>query len=178
MDQALYNPYYDLRNGGFGSARSVYEKLKPDYPKLTMKYVGCWIKQQFAQQVTSRAGKRIQYSSVVAPSPRAYYQMDLIVYDRFEIHNYKYILVVVDIHSRFALARALTNRTMPNLMKNLREIFEQMGTPANIQCDNEFNKKSFTDYCSDNNITTRFSLPDEKNKNSIIERLNGTIAGI
>ncbi len=38
------------------------------------------------------------------------YQMDIIVYNRYEYHKYKYILVVIDIYSRFAQARAMTNR--------------------------------------------------------------------
>jgi hypothetical protein len=177
MDLALQQTYYDLNNG-FGSAQSLYSKLKPHYPKLTLKYTQAWVNSQFAQQVTSRSGRRVQYSSIIAPHPRAFYQMDLIIYDRFEMNHYKYILVVVDIYSRYALAKPLTNRTMPNLMKNIREIFDEMGTPGTIQCDNEFNRPTFKDYCKENNIVTRFSLPDEKNKNSLVERLNGTIAGI
>jgi hypothetical protein len=114
----------------------------------------------------------------VAPGLRSYYQMDLMVYDRHEYHNYKYILVVVDVKSRYAMARALTNRTMPNIMKNIEEIFSEMGNPHNIQCDNEFSKSAFLAYCKKHNINTLFSLPEEKNKNSIVERLNGTIANL
>jgi hypothetical protein len=36
------------------------------------------------------------------------------VYDRYEYHNYKYIFVIVDIYSRYADARAMTNREKYN----------------------------------------------------------------
>ena len=44
------------------------------------------------------------------------------IYDRYEYNSYKYILVVVDIHSRYADARALTNRKNTNIMSNLKDI--------------------------------------------------------
>jgi len=173
ISEAFYNP-----KTGFVSAQKLYTKLKPDHPRLTLKEVQNFINEQMSGQVTKRNVAPKKYSSFQAPGIRGYYQMDLMIYDRFEYHNYKYILVVIDVYSRFAMAKALTNRTLPNLMKNIQEIFDSMGIPNNVQCDNEFNKKTFINYCNDNNIIPRFSLPDEINKNPIVERLNGTIANI
>jgi hypothetical protein len=177
VEQRLKEIWYSPKTG-FTGAPQLYAKVKPDFPTLTLKFVREWLSKQTVQQITTKTRQPIEYSSVVAPGLRSYYQMDLMVYDRFEYHNYKYILVVVDVKSRFATARALTNRTMPNLMKNIEEIFAIMGLPHNIQCDNEFSKSSFLAYCKKNHINTWFSLPEEKNKNAIVERLNGTIANL
>ena len=177
MESALKKLWYDAKTG-FTSARDLYQALKPQFPQMTHKIVQNWVKQQFAQQVTARAGPPPEYSSIVSPALRTYYQMDLMIYDRFEFHNYKYILVVVDIYSRYAMARPLTNRTFPNLMKNIKDIFSIMGDPYIIQCDNEFNTKVFNDFCRRNDLVPKYSLPEEKNKNAIVERLNGTIASI
>jgi transposase InsO family protein len=174
---ALSKLYYNAKTG-FVSPQQLYLKLKPQFPSLKLKQVKEFVDQQLTSQVTQRNTEPKVYSSVVAPAIRSFYQMDLMIYDRFEYHQYKYILVVVDIHSRYAMARALTNRTLPNLMKNIEDIFSKMGMPHNIQCDNEFNKKSFTQFCAQNEIITHFSLPDEMNKNSVVERLNRTIADI
>jgi len=175
--QTLSEAFYDPRSG-FISAQKLYKKLKPDYPNLTWNEVRDFVNEQMSGQVTKRNVAPKHYSSIRAPGLRSFYQMDLMIYDRFEYHNYKYILVVIDVYSRFAMAKALTNRTLPNLMKNIEEIFDTMGTPHNVQCDNEFNKKTFINYCATKNIIPRFSLPNEINKNPIVERLNGTIANI
>jgi hypothetical protein len=177
VTEKLKEVWYSPRTG-FTGAPQLYAKVKPDFPSLTLKFVRDWLSKQTVQQITTQKRQPTEYSSIVAPATRSYYQLDLMIYDRFVWHNYKYILVVVDVRSRYAMARALTNRTMPTLMKNIEEIFNAMGKPNNIQCDNEFNKSSFNHYCKTNNINTWFSLPDEKNKNAIVERLNGTIANL
>lgn len=177
LTSVISKAYYDPKLG-FVSPQVLFTKLKPDHPSLTLKLVRDFINKQLTGQITQKMKVPKHYSSVTAPSRRSFYQMDLMIYDRFEYHNYKYILVVVDMHSRFAMARALTNRFLSNIMKNIKEIFVEMGNPNNIQCDNEFNKKVFIDFCQENQIIPRFSLPNEINKNSIVERLNGTIANI
>lgn len=174
---ALSKHFYDPKSG-FISATKLYHKLKPQFPTLKQTQVNEWVKEQAVNQMTNRKRPPTVYSSIQAPSKGSIYQLDLMIYDRFEYHGYKYILVVVDIYSRFAMAKALTNRTLPNLMKNIKEIFAEMGKPHMIHCDNEFNKKTFNTYCQENEILTRYSLPDEVNKNAIVERLNGTIANI
>lgn len=118
------------------------------------------------------------YRTIVSPEPRNNYQIDIIVYDRYEFHHYKYILCCIDVYSRFASARAMTKRDMPTIMKNVKDIFQEMGNPKNINADNEFNKTEFNKYCSDNKINTYFSQPDEINKNAIVERFNRTLAGL
>ena len=102
--------------------------------------------------------------------------MDLLIYDRYESDKRKYILVVIDVYSRYAQARALNNRENQTIIKELKDIFNVMGEPVNINCDNEFNKKMFNDYFSKLDITPWYSDPDESNKNAIVERFNRTLA--
>src|SRR5689334_7208796 len=114
--KAISDLYYSPRTG-FTSAHALWLKLKEQKVKVTLKEVQQWLAQQLVQQVTARRRPPTQYSTIVAPSKGAIYQMDLMVYDRFEYNHYRYILVVVDIYSRYAMATALTNRTLPTLMK-------------------------------------------------------------
>jgi hypothetical protein len=102
--------------------------------------------------------------------------MDIIIYDRYEYHNYKYILVVVDIYSRYAQARAMINRKNETIMYNLKDIIKVMGKPEKFSCDNEFATKEFEKYCNKYDIDVIFSEPNDIQKNSIVERLNRTIA--
>jgi hypothetical protein len=120
--------------------------------------------------------KSKNFNSIYANYPKQIYQADIIIYDRYTYHNYKYILVVIDINSRYASARAMTNRKLSTIIEKFEDIIKEMGAPDKIECDNEFNKKEFIDILKANNITTIFSHPDELHKNSIVERMNGTIA--
>jgi hypothetical protein len=103
--------------------------------------------------------------------------MDIIVYDRYEYHKYKYILCVIDIHSRYALAKPMTTRKNEIIMKNIIEIFDEMGKPKLISCDNEFATIEFNKYCIKNEIEVNYSEPNDIQKNSIVERFNRTLAG-
>lgn len=167
--------YYDPKFG-LSSADKLYQKLKKIEPTITLKEVKAFVNKQFAAQVSKPIRKPKEYSTIVAPSVGNNYQMDIMVYDRYAYNSYRYILVIVDVYSRYALARAMTNRTMPTIMKNIKEIFDEMGIPKNINADNEFNTKEFNKYAEQHGIITHYSQPDEINKNAIVERLNRTIA--
>ena len=65
------------------------------------------------------------------------YQIDIIVYDRFEYHKYKYILCCVDVYSRYASCRTMTNRRNETILTELQSIFSEMGLPKTINSDNE-----------------------------------------
>jgi hypothetical protein len=64
------------------------------------------------------------------------------------------------------------------LKKKKKNIFKSMGTPKNLNCDNEFNTKLLNEYFKDQNIRLYFSQPDEINKNAIVERFNRTLANL
>jgi hypothetical protein len=95
-----------------------------------------------------------------------------------EVHKYKYILVIIDVYSRFVQAVGMTNRTLETITKNVREICDHIGWPKNLNCDNEFNKASFIEMMEKHDVTLYFSQPGEINKNAIVERFNRTLAGM
>jgi hypothetical protein len=118
------------------------------------------------------------YNTIIASGYRADYQIDIIVYDRFEFHHYKYILCVIDVYSRYASCRAMTNRKNETILEELKSIFDEMGVPRAINSNNEFNKAMLNEYFDKNDITCYYSQVDEINKNSIVERFNRTLCGL
>ena len=176
MSEALIRKYYYDPTTGFSSAEKLYRKLKPLDASITLKKIKEFISKQLTAQVNKPIQKAKEFSSIFSPNVGNNFQMDIMVYDRYAYNKYKYILVCVDVYSRYAEARAMTSRTMPMIMKNVKEIFASMGTPKNLNADNDFNKKEFNAYAKDNAITTFYSQPDEINKNAVVERLNRTIA--
>ena len=175
MNSILKKSFYDT-SLGFSSADKLYRRLKPSHPQLTLKEVKEFVKKQYTSQVNAPIRKQKQFNSIIAFHPKECYQMDMMIYDRYAYHNYKYILVVVDVYSRYAQARALTSREMPKVMKHIKDIMDEMGIPENINCDNEFNNNEFNKYAQDNKITMHYSQPEQLYKNAIVERLNYTIS--
>lgn len=114
---------------GFTSANKLYKKLKLDGYDVKLKDVKDFIQKQYTSQVNHHIQKPKHYSTIQSPSVGNNFQMDIMVYDRFSYHNYKYILVVVDVYSRYAEARPMTNRNMPTIMKKLRTFLNQWVYP-------------------------------------------------
>jgi hypothetical protein len=123
----------------------------------------------------TKVQKKKTFNSVIANYPGDCYQIDIIVYNKYEIHKYKYILVIIDVYSRFAQVKPLTSRENPVINKNILSIFEKMGYPYRLQSDNEFATKTFIDLMDKANVKLSFSNPNEINKNSIVERFNRTL---
>ena len=171
LKEIFYNP-----KTGYISLDKLYQKIKDNKINLTYKQVKDFYESQALTQVMKPIRKSKKFNSIYANYPRNMYQMDIIIYERYTYHIYKYILVVIDIYSRYASARAMTNRRMETIIENFNDIIKEMGKPDKLECDNEFNKKEFIDVLKADNIIPIFSHPDELHKNSIVERFNGTLA--
>jgi hypothetical protein len=163
---------------GYVSSTNLKRKLQEQSINATTKQVNEFLANEESYQLNKHIHKpkSNQYNSIHASANSESYQMDLMIYDRWEYHNYKYILCIIDVHSRYASCRALTNRKLDNLMENIKDVFKEMGIPKNINCDNEFNKNEFNKYAEEHNIKMYYSQPEDINKNAIVERFNRTLA--
>lgn len=162
--------YYDLKSG-YKSAI----QLKKEYPQQTLSHLQNLVSKQYAEQVLQEVKRPKEYNTIISPSIKNNYQIDIIIYDRYEFHQYKYILVVIDVYSRYVDAIALTNMREETLLDAIKVIFNRMGLPKNLNADNQFNIKLLNDYFQKNGIQTFFNQPDEINKNAIVERFNRTL---
>lgn len=167
--------FYDTKQGLI-SFDKFYNKIKENDIKISRKQAEEFYKRQEINQVLKPAIKPKVYNSIVANYPKDIFQMDIIIYDRYELRHYKYILVVIDVYSRYMMAVPLTNRRMETIVEKVETIFKDMGTPRTIQCDNEFNTIEFNKFLKDSDIYVNYSDPNLKLKNQIVERVNRTIA--
>ena len=174
----LISKYFYDPLTGFQSATKLYSKVKNIDPSISFANVQSFVKNQYVSQITKQRRKPKKYNPITALGSRDIYQMDLMIYDRFQFHNYKYILVVIDVYSRFCQCIALTTRQMPIILSNVKALFAKMGKPLNITCDNEFNTSLFNKYALEQRIHMHFTEPNEINKNAIVERVNRTIASM
>ena len=70
----------------------------------------------------------------------------------------------------------MTSRKMDVIIEAVKTVFENMGWPENLNCNNEFNVTEFNKLIKEHNVKCWFSEPGEINKNAIIERFNKTLA--
>ena len=161
---------------GLFSLDKLYRKVKRLGYTISREKLKKMLDEEYYNQVTHIQQKPKKFNQIYAPYPRFNYQIDIVIYDRFKYHNYTSILCVVDVYSRFAACRAMTNREAPNVLKNLKEIFDEIGEPERINADNEFrqaaNIKGFFDK---EGIRQYYSEANDAIKNGIVERFNRTL---
>jgi hypothetical protein len=130
---------------------------------------------QLTNEIFKPAFKNFERRSVVVPSNDLIWGADLI--DVSEIKGkIKFLLNVIDIHSRYAWSIPLTSKSKDTVLNAFKEIVnETKTTPSKIWADEggEFYNSVFKKYCTDNNIilySTHSGL-----KSVFAERFNRTM---
>ena len=82
--------------------------------------------------------------------------MDIMIYDRFEYHKYNCLLNVIDVHSRFAMSKALTNHRAGTIVESLKEMFDEYQYPK--YCHDDIPK-----FCLPNQHQYQWTFPKQLN---------------
>jgi hypothetical protein len=89
-----------------------------------------------------------------------------------------YILVVIDLYSRYVDAEFLKNETFEDIAATLTRIFERMGKPLSVQVDSQFDKPGIKQFFENQGINVYVYKPYEVIKNQVVERVNRTIKSL
>jgi hypothetical protein len=180
MEELLHNLYYDPETG-YTSGAKLYVKAKEIDKKITMKLVKEFLDEQATHQITKQVKKNKEYSTIISPSIRNNYQMDIFYNPHPKQNkNYKYLLTCIDVYSRYAFVKPMKTKAGDETFQNFKEMCDENGLCKNLNIDEgkEFQYKPFINYCVANNITYWVSNPEQTNKNSIIERFHRTLRNI
>ena len=123
VEQRLKELYYNPKTG-FLSLSKLFARLKEEGIPASYNDVKKFLEQQKPYELHKRVVKPKEFSNVYADHPLQCTHLDIMIYARNEIHNYKYIIGVIDIYSRHVSCRPLTNMRMKTIMDNLKDIFE------------------------------------------------------
>lgn len=185
MDDLLKDYYYNPKTGYVGLVK-LYHRIKAQHPEVRLSDVRSFLDKQYTFQINRQEIRPKFYRTILAEKPRDNYQMDLLIYDRYEYDGYKYILCCVDVASRYASCRALKSRQVNSdnpddhaqkLLGKIKEIFDEMGKPKNLNVDQEFSRAlDLQAYFANSNIKLHVSETKEINKQAIVERFNRTLA--
>jgi hypothetical protein len=183
-EEEVEDVYYNPRKG-FLSLNKFYQRIKDEGIKISFNDLKKIIEQQTPYQLNRQVKKPKEFSTIYSPSPLSSTQADVMIYDRYQIHSYKYILGVIDVTSRYACCRALTNMRVSTLLSSFKDIFkefsEALGSkkilyPHNINFDNQFGAKQIVEYFTKQGTKLWLSEPEQIHKNAIIERFFRTLA--
>ena len=167
-EQKLKELYCNPKTG-FLSLKKLWERVKEENIGASYNDVRRFLEQQKPYEVYKQVQKPIEFSNVYAEYPLQSDQLDIMIYDRFAYHNYKYVIGVIDVYSRYASCKALTNMRMETIMEKLKDMFEELGGfPENINADQQFNVPEFTDFFTKKGTNLWFSQPSQPHKQALI----------
>ena len=119
--------------------------------------------------------KSVTGGHILASCPLDQIQIDLCFMDKFGQQNggYKYILLCIDVFSRYAWAVPLKSKGTEDVL----EAFKTIPKPACVMSDNgsEFLNRSFTNYLLDENIAQQTAIVGDHHALGIIDRFTLTL---
>ena len=173
LKKLYYNPTY-----GFSSGEKLYKKAHDIDEEITHKEVDDFLESQPTDQITKQTKHNKVYDSIVSSKPTDNYQMDIMYLPNPSLNkNFKYLLVVIDVYSRYLMASPMKTKTGSEVFETFKKIVDMNGVPNNLNTDlgSEFIYKPFVDYCNKNQTRLWYSDTQQENKNAIVERVHRTI---
>jgi len=204
FDEELRKIYYD-KTVNTSSAKRLKQAASDRGVKATMKQVEAFILKQSAFQKTKTFKAPKEFNSIIAPRPGSNLQIDLMELKgkKYKMKDTKYLLNVVDIHSRKAWSIPLPNKKSEGVAKEMSDLIDKIteeqkklrGIPLNkkikgklvshvksINSDKgtEFESADFKEMLEKKHDKYGFKIrmfvsdPKDYAKNVIVERFNRT----
>jgi transposase InsO family protein len=127
VDKYLSSIYYDPKKAGsFAGAVKLFEQAKKDGQNLKLSQIEKWLNMQETYTLYKRPQQVAQRSEVQTLYPGFLLDSDLMSMQGVSSHNkgFTFVLVVIDVFSRFLWARAIQNKEGKTVSKKLTEIFD------------------------------------------------------
>lgn len=182
MDKERYltDLYYVASGtGGLGGVDRLYRKIQRDGKfRIGRNEVKRWLMNQDAYTLHKPARKRFPRNFYFADAIDQTWQMDLIELQTLARFNkgYRFILVCIDVFSRYAWARPIKDKKGSSVRAALKAIFDEGRQPAQLQSDKgkEFLNREVQSLLKDRKVHF-FTTQNPDTKAAIVERFNRTL---
>lgn len=177
--EVLYDIYSDLSNAGaYGGAKRLYDEAKRLGHKVTHREVKEFLDNHVAYTLHKPARRKFPRNKTNVFWTDDVWQMDLVELRGLAKYNngMKYILVGVDVFSKYAFAKAMPDKSGPTVLRAFKEVLKVAGRkPSKIHTDmgKEFIQKPFQRFLRSQGI--KFFTTFSETKASVIERFNRTL---
>lgn len=177
-EELLQEEYADLKKSAGLGINSFYRVVSEHYLGISRDQVRRFLTQQPAYQLTKHFQKSIN-KPILAKKPGQMFAIDLVDMSRFQGDNHakRYILVCVDVFSRYVWCAPLRNKTAADVAREMKKIFEDAEmTPTLLLSDNglEF-RGELSELCNEQNTKQIFTRSYSPESNGIVESINKQI---
>lgn len=171
--------YYDPSAvGSFGGIDRLLKEAKKIIPNLKKDDVISWLQTQPTYSMFAPALKKFPRLKTLVNGIDEQWQIDLLDMSWFAKENsgVKFLLVAIDIFSRYTWAVPLMNKSQGSVTLALESILKEGRIPQKIQSDQgkEFNNTTFKNLMEKYGIY-HFMTSDDTIKCAFVERMNRTI---
>ena len=179
MDKYLTSVYYDpKRPGSFGGVHRLYDDVKKEGAfKISRTKIKHWLMKQDAYTLHKPMRRNFKRNRVIVGGIDQQWQMDLADMQSMQKFNdgYRYLLVCIDVFSKYACVIPLKNKTGPSLVEAFKVILSSGRKPEKIMTDQrtEFLNKHFRALMKEEDIELYNTY--NETKASIVERLIRTL---
>lgn len=176
MAKVYYSDGYTLGRDGFFHYLSTKYKRHP-----SRRQVAAWLSKQELQQLYAPTRKGGVSDFANPKKPWQEIAVDLIDFVNKPVGKLKYILVLIDMFSRYMYTEAVTEKTAKKVSVSLEKILKKIkddwkGEVKSMLSDDGGEFKSETiKVLEDNNISRRVILGGHPEQNGLVERSNGKL---
>ena len=138
INALLKSIYTDLRHpASFSSPYTLFRAAKQKNPNILFKDVESWLETQPVYTKYRRIKVKYPRCKVLSRGLRYQYQANLVDYSTLkrDNHSFTFLLTIIDIFSRFALAIPIKSKKGPHVAAALEKAFKVMKPPRKLQTD-------------------------------------------
>ena len=179
MDEYLSSVYYDpKRAGGLGGVDRLYKDVRKEGKfEISRMEIKKWLMKQDTYTLHKPMRRNFKRNRVIVGGIDQQWQMDLADMQSMQKFNdgYRYLLVCIDVFSKYAWVVPLKNKTGPSLVEAFKVILSSGRKPEKIMTDQgtEFLNRHFRALMKEEDIELYNTY--NETKASIVERLIRTL---
>lgn len=177
--QYLKSIYFDVSHpASYEGVNKIYDIVKKEGKfKISKEKIKSWLQNQLSYSLNKPVSRKFQRGRVIVKGIDDQFDADLASLARIadENNGYKYLLVVIDIFSRFGWVEPLKKKAAPNIVRAFRKILKGGRVPRRLRTDaaTDFRSKEFQQLLKEYDIV-HFTTHSEKQAN-YVERFIKTI---
>ena len=181
INKVLSELYHSLKSPvSFSSPNRLFKVARKRIPTLTLKDVKNWLSKDITYTLHHPIQRNYSTRRVVVHQIDELWQADLADLQKLSQFNkgYKYLLVCIDIFSKYAWIRPLKTKTGLEIEAAFRDIFSEGRIPLMLQSDRgtEFLNNRVQKLFQEKDV--KFFTSYSERKASVVERLNRTFKGL
>ena len=167
---------------GYVSPTKLLELVRAKAPSasITLTYIRKWYSQQPENQQMKETRRPKRFVPFITHKANDLHEADLVMMPTDPETGCKYLLNVIDAHSRYAVGVAISSKSADTLTKAPADVYggkTHLTWPKVLQCDagTEFKNAKVAAFVGKHGTTMRYAPAGDKRKMALIERFNRTI---